>query len=244
MTLPKEPLEPTKINPDLLVLYGVNLCGKTTFAIQLPNHLLLDFDGTAGFYKCCHVRITNYNELVDVILAIEKAGKPYKHLIIDSVTKLLEICEVQATLVYNAKLPKDKAPIRSIIDVPFSGYPALTAQFIDIVFGTPQITGLVTLAERIIFTAHARDKWDEEVTKILNVAAKTGETKNIENEPSSKVIALPNKLATSFLSQIHAIGLVLRSGKISFNGTEDSYGARCPHLRGVTIDRDWGKIYV
>lgn len=251
MPLPTKPEEPTLINPTSLLLYGLPFTGKTTFLTQLPEpYLILDLDGTSKFMKCCSVLIGSLEELVQTMVEIRNAKNPYKYVAIDSISKLEEFVMNQATKQYNASVTSDKK-INHILDLQWgAGHRIVYAKFIELCFGSENNKFCLTsLAPNTIFIGHTKDKWTDEVTTLLDVKAKKSEEKSLVNEETDKVLDLTGKLAAMFLRHIHAVGLVRKAkkgetGKIDFNGTDDTYGARCPHLRGKTIERDWSLIYV
>jgi len=233
------PSEPTLVNPAKLLLYGIPLTGKTTFCTKLDSHLIIDMDGTSKFYKCNSIVVKEFDQLMDVLGALEKLKPfPFKHLVIDSISSLLLLCKPAATRAYNNTPMGLKNRVSDVLEVPFRGYSLLYEQFMSV------INDFSSLAERTIFLGHTKDKWTDESAKILNIETKQSVLKNLANEDVSTVLDLPGQLSNTFLVTMHAVGLVRKGGKIEFTGGADRYGARCAHLRDAVIDMDWSKIYL
>jgi len=248
-SLPTGISPPSEKNPRLLLLYGIQLSGKTLFLTKLPEpYLLIDIDGHAGFYSCCRTgKIKSYMEFIELLLSIEKAGKPYKYVAVDSITELVGLCIEHTTAIYNRTKSAKEPEVADIRDVPFKGYETLYTAFLKLE------TMLERVAPYIIFIGHVKDKWDGETAKMLDGEARKGVTKNILEEPTDKILDLPGKLANTFLGRMHAVGYFRKgatnpdgtfNNQIIFEGTADRYGSRAEHLRGKTIPADWNLIYV
>lgn len=240
MNLPLKPSPPSARNPELLLLYGLPLCGKTTFATQLPEpYIILDLDGHCKYLTCCHVTAPTFMDVWKFCDAVVAAKKPYKYVVVDSLSSLIAIAEKFSTDSYNSTKKPDQPAVQSIYDLSAGrGFTFLYAKFNIL------IDRLKTIAPHIIFIGHCKDKWDGETSVQMNMETMKGEKRNILEEPTEKILDLPGKLATNFLSQMHAVGYFRKGGKIVFEGTADRFGARVAHLNGMTVDADWKNIYL
>src|SRR5688572_11849896 len=105
--LPHERVKATRINPKILVLYGMPKVGKTGVVAQLKNCLIEDTEGGAEMYDCMRLPVTSmdgdivkndagevtsigFNKVFEHILQygqdLKNAGKkvefPYKFIVI------------------------------------------------------------------------------------------------------------------------------------------------------------------
>jgi hypothetical protein len=167
--LPKAPTKGKLINPSPLLVFGKPKIGKTTSIAALDNCLVINLedkiqttDGMVMFAK-------DIATLKKILLKIKEAGKPYKYIAIDTLTKLEEFCIPVAEQLYKktpmgsswevkdpdtGKLLKTcgKYKYGSIVFLPNgSGYQYIRQAF-------QLITNLVEeCAERIIYIAHVKD---------------------------------------------------------------------------------------
>ena len=241
VNLPIKPTPPTEINPRALLLYGLPLTGKSRFCAQLPEpYIIADLDGHCAYHECCHSpHLKTYLEIFEFIIAVRKAGKPYKYIVLDSLSRLEEAAAVSATKIYNDNLKEGAQPVRDLRQAGAGrGYNDLYSEIQNVV------TAFLDLAPYVIFIGHTRDKWDQEKSMQMDYTLKKGVVKDILAEPTEKILDLPGKYAKNFLSQMHAVGYFRKGGEIIFEGTVDMYASRVKHLDGVTIKADWSKIYI
>jgi hypothetical protein len=247
--LPKAPIKPDHMNPGSMILYGPVKVGKTTFVSELDGVLLLDLENGSDFVEAMKLKINNLSELGQVGNSIVEEKFPYKYIAIDSITKLEEWLEWEATELYMSSpqgqafnrienyrpsSPKDKAPLLprkdwiSVLTLAHgSGYLWLRIAF------KRWFDKLNKLAPHIIYIGHLRDKIVEKMGTEVDVAELdlTGKIRNIAGQ------------------NVDAIGFMFRDEKgelkISFQNHERlSAGTRCPHLKGQIIDADWKKIFL
>ena len=129
--LPTHAIEPSRVNPRWLIIYGKKKCGKTTAVSKLKDTLILDFEKGSDFVSAVKMKVLGLNAsptekpeakalrigesvpesdrmfyLNEIAVLIRKyrsehAGvNPYKRIVIDTCTKLEELCEDMATLLY------------------------------------------------------------------------------------------------------------------------------------------------
>lgn len=254
MELPTGPRKAISTNPHVLLLYSSPKAGKTTICAQLPNSLLVELEpGGANYVDGTIIDIDKakeFNELLDTLIA---NGKPYKYLIIDTVTRLDEWSEIVGTYNYMGK-PQGKKFNRD--DKGVTIYHTNT-QF-STVHELPNGAGyqhsrevmtrwydkLSQAADHIILLAHIKDKYIE--------SKQAGDTVEATD------INLTGKVKSIFTSKCDAIGHLYRRGNkaiINFNNENSiTCGGRCSHLTQEIeisermpdgmIKTYWDKIYL
>lgn len=109
MILPKnEPRKLGSTNKKKLYLYGTSFSGKTTFASQFPNALMLNTDGNIRFVTTPYVPIANqvtvegrltktklaWQVFKDAIAELEKKDNTFETVIVDLVEDTYEHCRI------------------------------------------------------------------------------------------------------------------------------------------------------
>lgn len=253
MELPKEPRKVKSISPGTLLIYSQPKSGKTTITAQLKNHLSLMAERNGGdFVEGNFLDITGPSMLVEAMTEIEKAGKPYEFITVDTLTKLDEWSEIVGTLQFmemsqgkkfnrfsdGTKIPYNNPLFETVHTLPNgSGY-----QFSRNVM-SEWYERLAGLAKHVIFLAHVKDKF---------VESKVGDTvEAIE-------INLTGKLSKIIASRVDAVGYFSRKGNLGIinfsNEGKVITGGRCKHLNGEIIiseklesgeiKTNWEKIYL
>lgn len=237
--LPKKVIAPQHQNPGRIILYSQPKMGKTTFVSQLENNLIIDLEKGSRFVTALKVEVNNLTELSEVGQQIIKDGKPYKYVTIDTVSKLEDWCEWEATETYmnnlmgksfnrnNAGqiLPRDKW--ESVLSLPNgAGYLWLRTSF------KKWIDRMAMTTDHLILIAHIKDKSIERKGK----------------EISAKELDLTGKIKSITCANADAIGYMYRTDKgdlrINFiTSDEVACGARVEHLKGQDIEADWKLIF-
>lgn len=244
--LPTEPQEAVVSNPKLLTLYGRQKVGKTTICSSLPDkYLILETDRYgegADFIKCNRYPIKSYQDLIDVSIEIIKQGRPYKYLVLDTITTFEDYCERDATKRYKASQQGKKFDGYSVLEIlsgEFSpGYQWLRQSF-DVAMGK-----LVQAADHVIIIAHIRDKY-------VKVDDADKHYKD-DNKVRAGELDLAGKIRSKLAQASDAVGFLYRtesaaSGSklwVSFQSDELANNSRCPHLVNKVMEFDWRKIYV
>lgn len=124
--LPTVRKAPTVLEPKRLVIISHPKIGKTELASALPNSLILDLEGGAGYYEntCIDVKqlcidkstpeakypmrqaLKDIADTIKAKIAVDKKS-PYDFLVIDTTTVLEEIARGYATTLYK-KTPLGK----------------------------------------------------------------------------------------------------------------------------------------
>lgn len=93
-------IQPHKVSRDLsgyiTFIYGQPKCGKTTFATQMPQHLLLAFEkGYNALPGVIAQDINSWGDMKQVLRELKKAEvqQVYKSIIIDTVDIAAELCQ-------------------------------------------------------------------------------------------------------------------------------------------------------
>lgn len=231
MELPTEKVPASRKSPKNMIIYGAPKIGKTTALSTLDNCLIIDLEDGSDMLDALKVKVNNLSELTEVGKSIIKAGKPYKYVAIDTISKLEEWCEEDAKKLYMATpMGKDfdtKNPGMSILSLPMGGgYYYLRKAFMK------WIANLNKLADHIILIGHLKDKMVDKKGK----------------EVAAKDLALTGKITEITCSNADAIGYVYRDGDdtcISFNSSDNiNAGSRCDHLKGKEMVLDWSTIFI
>lgn len=232
--LPRELIPATTGSPRILTLYGPPKVGKTTIVSVLPDALLLDLEDGSDFVTAMKLKLQNPLQIKPFVDEVIKAGRPYKYLIIDTIDKLEEWAEIEATREYKASIKGKTFTGNSVLELPQGGGYFYLRETFRKFFNL-----LYTAAPRIIYIGHVRDK----------VIDGTG------TDVTSKDLDLTNKIRILVCKLSDAIGHIYRDSKgnllCNFTTTDISNcGSRCAHLRGKVINfsspvklEDWKAIY-
>lgn len=229
MELPKSIIKAERKDPARLIIYSSPKVGKTTSLSQLKDCLIIDLENGSNFVDALKIKVGSLKELYEVGEEIKKQGKPYKYVAIDTATKLEEWCEEDAKRLYLETPMGANFKGRSVLMLPNGGgYLYLRNSF------TKWLNYLSTLSDRVIFTAHLKEKF---------IANKKGE------EVSAKDIDLTGKIRNIICAEADAIGYMYRDKeshlKVSFvSDDEVMCGTRCEHLKGADIEFNWDKIFI
>jgi len=216
------------------VIYGQPKVGKTTALSMLDDCLIIDLEDGTDMLEALKLKVNNLKELEEAGAEIIKAGKPYKYVAIDTITKLEEWAEKEATQMY-LKSPMgktfwEKNPEKpSVLTLPNgAGYLWLRIAY------KKWIDAFRKLAEHVILVGHVRDKM---------IVDKQG------HEVSASDLDLTGKIKSITCASADAIGYLYRDKEgdlaISFlAGKEIASGSRAQYLAGKKFKLDWSKIFV
>lgn len=243
LVLPTEKVKAKVENPRLLILFGKPKAGKTTIAAALENNLIIDLEGGSEFLNALAVQARTIVDLGEIAQAIRAKNKEaghnfYKHITIDNVTRLEEICLSYAVTLYKQNPQGKNYTGTDIRTLPNGGGYFYLRQAIRKV-----IDMFKDLCDEFILLGHTKET-------MIN---KEGE------ELSQMELDLVGKLGSIVCGESDAVGYVYRKKNethISFEGgTNTTVEARAPHLRGkdiVIADSDdnnnittyWDKVYL
>lgn len=170
MILPMKPTKSKLKNPSPLLVFGKPKIGKTTAIAALENNLVINLEDKVQTADGMVVYAKDLTALRTILQKIVEAGKPYKYLTIDTLTKLEEFCIPEAEKLYmktpmgsswivrdpaTKEILKNKSlkyKYGSILFLPNgSGYQYVRQAF-------QQLTNLIeSCAENIIYIAHVKE---------------------------------------------------------------------------------------
>lgn len=239
--LPTKVIQSEVKNPKLMIIYSPPKTGKTTLLSKLENNLIIDLEEGTKYLDALKMNIADLNQLQSAGAAIVKAGKPYKYVTIDTITKLEEMCLSVAKSMYQQTPMGKTFDGNSILELPQgAGYFWLRQAF------TMWLGKIKKLADHIILVGHIKDKFIEKKGK----------------EVMAKDLDLTGKLKQIVTSDADAIGYLYRGGEnelvLNFQSSDEiTCGARPSHLKGREIvmakydseandvtDVAWNKIYL
>ena len=221
-------------SPKNLIVFSKPKVGKTSLFAQLDNALILDLENGTDFIDAMKMKASSIEEIKEIGEAILAAGKPYKYIVIDTITALEELAIPYGETLYsrtamgkgwfkkdaNGNLTQDsgKAMYGSIQNMPMgAGYAYIREAF------TKLIEYIKTWAPRVILVGHVKDI----------VLDKAGADVNAMD------LDLIGKQKRITASQSDAIGYLYRKGNqniLTFKTTDEiSCGARPDHLRNAEI---------
>lgn len=219
MELPTSKTKASLTDPGKLIIYSKPKTGKTSLLAELENNLIIDLESGTDYYDALRVKITNVQELMDLIKAIIAAGKPYKYITLDTLTKLEDIALPYALTLYK-QTPMGKGFVgNNILDLPNGGgYKYLRDAMTNL------LNAIYKCSDRVILLGHLK-------------------TTNIEKngkEVSAKELDLTGKIKSMVSADVDAIGLLYRGENnqniLSFKTTDDVIcGARPQHLKDQEI---------
>ena len=237
MELPTSKTKATLTDPGKLIIYSKPKTGKTSLLAELENNLIIDLENGTQYYDALKVNINSVQELMDLIKSIIAAGKPYKYITLDTLTKLEDLALPYALTLYK-QTPMGKSFMgNNVLDLPNgAGYKYLRDAMTNL------LNAIYKCADRVILLGHLK-------------------TTNIEKngkEVSAKELDLTGKIKSMVSADVDAIGLLYRGEDskniLSFKTTDDVIcGARPVHLKDQEIIiselvdgkfiTHWDKIY-
>ena len=238
LVLPTKKVAAKSQSPRKLIIYSKPKVGKTSALAELENALIIDLEKGTDFLDAMKVQVNDLAELKQVGQAIIDAGKPYKYIVIDTITKLEDMCLPLALTMYR-KTPMGKNfDGTNVLTLPNGAGYLYLREAIDSV-----VKYLDTLSERIIYLGHIK----------LKSIEKNGK------EVTASDLDLTGKIKSMMSADVDAIGMLYREGSkniLSFKTTDDVIcGARPKHLKNqevvlseidekgnVTVD--WSKVFI
>lgn len=251
------------INPENLLLFGLEKIGKTTELSKLPNHLFIDLERGTRFIECQKISVPEnkgpvgkFQWVKDVARTIMDKGRPYDYVIADTLTELDEWSEWVGTFKY----------MNSVSGKNFNRYTEDNVtegkEVGDMLpFGHPDYLSVHTLAQGFGYQ-WSRNEMIEMYNLlsglgkictifVCHVADKVVESKKEGKDIVVKEIALTGKVKSIISRKVDGVGyLFTKDGQmnISFKGSEDRAGGiRGEHLRSLRDYEgplDWNQIFI
>jgi hypothetical protein len=220
ITLPTNKVPAATQDPKNLILYGVPKIGKTTILSHLESCLIIDIESGSDYVDALKIKISTLAELRELCVEINKAGKPYKFIAIDTVTTLEEFAKPIALANYK-KTPAGASFEGDILMAPMGAGYAYVREAVEKI-----INMVASVTTNVILVGHVKDK------SIVNASgAEIGNMKDFD---------LTGKLGRILAAKSDAIGFIYRDEDsnlcINFetNG-EATAGARPEHLANKRI---------
>jgi len=219
MELPTSKTKATLTDPGKLIIYSKPKTGKTSLLAELDNNLIIDLENGTQYYDALKVSINSVQELMDLIKAIIAAGKPYKYITLDTLTKLEDLALPYALTLYKQTPMGKSFTGANVLDLPNgAGYKYLRDAMTNL------LNAIYKCADRVILLGHLK-------------------TTNIEKngkEVSARELDLTGKIKSMVSADVDAIGLLYRGDDnkniLSFKTTDDVIcGARPVHLKDQEI---------
>lgn len=257
--LPTRKTAPTRYNPKILLIYGMPKVGKTTKVAELSSAIILDLEDGADIVECIRLPIKGVDaplrtkivgeETIATSMGLEQFYEqmnqyardwpkgtpfvlPYERIVVDTLDKLEEFCEVSATKKYKdstiGKKFKEEHPNASVLELPNGGgYYHLRNEMVY------HIDKLAGFCKQLILVAHIREK-----------SLNKGGIDIIQKD-----LSLAGKLSGIICAKADAVGYVYRETNkpmmISFETTENAImGSRFPRLAGKRMPFEWDKIFI
>lgn len=236
--LPKSKIPASVSDPRNLIIFSKPKYGKSSACAALPDALCIDFEnGGYDYIDAVKIKANTVAELKEICKAIIDAGKPYKFIVLDTITRLEEIAKPLALKIFQDTPAGSKFTGKDVLTAPNgAGYNALRTAIemcIDMVS---------KCAPNLILVCHTKD-----------AAVGAGDI-------NVRQIDLLGKTGRILASKSDAIGYLDRDEDsntiLSFN-TNDKFvecGARPEHLRNKdvvlgemqsdgTVEYHWERIY-
>jgi hypothetical protein len=264
VTLDNEFVFPTaphkaQMNPNSIILFGKEKCGKTTALSQLEDCLIIDTERGSLKVEALAMQVPDnmgpvgkMNWLKKVARKLKEEGKPYKRIAIDTLSEVDQWAEWSGTYRYmNSVQGKSFNRVKDERGNPIKGGAFLdpTSDDYQSVHSLPDGHGyrwsrqemmeIVDLfmdaaAECVIFVCHVQDKFIP--------------LKDTTDAVIPKELALTGKIREILPRKVDAIGHVYNDKgvlKVNFTGTEEKVGGtRAKHLVGYNEKLDWSKIFI
>ena len=252
--LPTQKVKASTQSPNNLIIFSKPKVGKTALLAELDNALLIDLEKGSKYVDALKIEANSVEDIIAIGKQITADGNPYTYIVLDTITKLEELCVPYAETLYARKAvgkawfkqdakgklepASGKIQYGNILNLPNgAGYAYLREAMTKI------IEYVKTLAPRIILVGHIKDVQLE----------KAGA------EFTSSDLDLTGKIKRILSSQSDAIGYLYRKGNnqniLSFKTNDGvACGARPAHLRNAEIvisemtDKGfktyWDKVYI
>lgn len=236
--LPKTKIPAETQDPKRLIIFSKPKTGKSSACAELPDALCIDFEnGGYSYINAMKVTVNSVKELKELCKAIVDAGKPYKFIVLDTISRLEDMAKPLALKLFQETPAGSQFTGTDVLDAAHgAGYGALrkaVEMCIDMV---------AKCAPNIILVCHSKD-------------AAVG-----SSDLTIKQISLTGKTGAILASKSDAIGFMHRDENsntiLSFNTNDTAIevGARPAHLRNKeivlgemqpdgTVQYHWERIY-
>jgi hypothetical protein len=218
IVLPKGKVKASRVSPRKLVIYSKPKVGKTSAVAALENTLILDFEKGSDYVDAVKVSIDNLEHLRQVGDQILAEGRPYKRIVVDTITKVEDMALTLAKQLYMDTPMGKNFKGDNVLNLPNGAGYQFHRQAMEKINKY-----LESLADEIIYLGHMKLKYMEKNGKEVTAAE----------------LDLIGKVKSMICADVDAIGLLYRDGDkciLSFKTTDDVIcGARPNHLKNKDI---------
>ncbi len=223
--IPEGLVPPSRINPQLLLLYGAPKVGKSVAAAALPDSLIIELEPAgADFVAARKIDVPDMKTLLAVLaklIALREAKTPAcTRLVIDTIDEVERLCGPYALAQYKSSVLGKDFQGTDIVELPMgAGYGRLRDSLGEMLWLFSKA------ADEVVLLAHVRDRQIE---------------RKGAQEVSYLDVDLTGKCRAVCCARCSSIGYVWRDFKdtlmVDFR-TKDTVncGSRCAHLTGREI---------
>lgn len=238
IVLPTKKIAASTKSPRKLIIFSKPKVGKTAALAELEGALLVDLEKGSSFVDAMKVDVNSVSGIFKLGKAIKDAGKPYKYIVIDTITKLEDLVKPYALHLYKQSPMGKNFEGDDVLTLPNgAGYGYLRTAFFNV------LEEIYTWSDRIILLGHLKQKSIEKAGK----------------EVEAKDLDLTGKIKSITSADVDAIGLLYRQDAntniLSFKTTDDVIcGARPEHLKNAEIvlsevkdgklTTNWNKVFI
>lgn len=179
-----------------ILLYSMPKVGKTTFASQFPNHLIVDIDGSSERIDCVRTpHIITLNEFLEILESLYSENHSYTTLAIDTIDWLERLIGDEVARINGKK---------TVEDIAFGkGYPLVVARWREILKALEQLRiekGMTILmlshADTRHYTPPMGDEYDIYAPKLYGKKDKTDTSLALITEYCDIIAFAHNKVLT------------------------------------------------
>ena len=119
ITLPTTKIPAETQDPQRLIIYSRYKVGKSSALAELPGCLCIDLEGSGYDYiDAMKIKVNSVKELKEVCKMIMDAGKPYKFIALDTISRLEEMVKPLALKLYLDSPAGSKFTGDDVLDAP------------------------------------------------------------------------------------------------------------------------------
>lgn len=119
ITLPTTKVPAETQDPQRLIIYSRYKVGKSSALAELPGCLCVDLEGSGYDYiDAMKVKVNSVKELKEMCKQIIDAGKPYKFIALDTISRLEEMVKPLALKLYQDSPAGSKFMGDDVLDAP------------------------------------------------------------------------------------------------------------------------------
>lgn len=234
VVLPKLPIPASHQSPRNLVIFSKPKAGKTSAFAKLPNALILDLESGTDLLAAIKIKASSVEEIKAIGEQIKAEGYPYDYIIIDTMTRLEEICVPYAEILYS-KTSMGKNWFKKDEN---GNYAADSGKAIyGNILNMPQGSGYAYLREGLTKVVEYIKTWAPRMIQACHLKEILLDKEGVEFNAMD--LDLTGKIKRIISSQSDGIGYLYRKGNkniLSFKTSDQvSCGARPDHLRNKEI---------